>query len=99
MAAATSAFVRRPRGSGFRNPGPVCGDVEDPGDLVNLEEQIPCIDACAVRSNPIWNPVVSRGNSWPYPQEADASEQPEVDAAADVPSPEGIEAEDLVEEE
>jgi hypothetical protein len=38
MAIVTSAFVLRSRGSGFRNPGLVYGDIEDPGDLVNLEE-------------------------------------------------------------
>jgi hypothetical protein len=43
MAIATSAFVLRPGGSGFRSPGLAYGDVEDPGDLVSLEEQIPCI--------------------------------------------------------
>jgi hypothetical protein len=90
---------RRFRVSDFRNPGLFYGNVEDPGDLVNLEEQIPCIAACGIRSNTIWNPIVSRGNSWPYLQEAEASEQPAADAATDVQSPEGVEAEDLVEEE
>jgi hypothetical protein len=99
MTIATSAFVLRPRGSGFGNSGLVCSDVEDSGGLVNLQEQIPCIAACGIRSNPIWNPVVSRGNSWWCPQEAEASEQLADDAATDVPSPEGIEAEDRVEEE
>jgi hypothetical protein len=50
---ATSAFVLRPSGPGFRNPECVSGDVEDPGGLVNLEEQILCIAACGTRSNPI----------------------------------------------
>jgi hypothetical protein len=74
MAIATLVFVLRLRRSRLRNPGLVCRDVDDPGDLVNLEEQIPCIARCGIRSNPIWNPIVSRGNSWPYPQEAEASE-------------------------
>jgi hypothetical protein len=99
MAIAISAFVFRPRGSGFRNPGRVYSDVEDPGDLVNMEEQIPCIAACGIKSNPIWDPIVSRGNSWPYPQGDEASEQPAADAVTDVPSPEGAETEDLVEGE
>jgi hypothetical protein len=68
MEIATSAFVLRPCRSGFRNPGLVYGDVEDPGDLVNLEEPILRIAACGIRCNPIWNQVVSQGNSWPYPQ-------------------------------
>jgi hypothetical protein len=33
MAIATSAFVLRPRGPGFRNPGLVDGDVEYPEEL------------------------------------------------------------------
>jgi hypothetical protein len=70
MAIATSAFVPRPRRYGFRNPGLVYGDVEDLGDLVNSEEQIPYIATCGIRSNP----VVSRGNSWPVPQEVEVSE-------------------------
>jgi hypothetical protein len=98
MAIATSAFVLRPRGPGFRNPGLFYGNVEDPGDLINLEEQISCIAACGIRSNPIQNPIVSRANSWSYPQETEASGQPAVHAAADVPSPEGVEEEDLMEE-
>jgi hypothetical protein len=98
MVIATSAFVPGPRGSGFRNPGLFYGDVEDPGDHVNLEKQVPCIASYGIRNNPIWNPIVSRGNSWPYSEEAEAGEQPTADAAADVPSPEGVEAEDLVEE-
>jgi hypothetical protein len=98
MAIAISVFVLHPRGSGFRNPGLVYGDVEDPGGLVNLEEQISCIAACRIRCNPIRNPIVSRGNSWPYPQEAEASKQPAVDAAADVSSPEAVEASYMVEE-
>jgi hypothetical protein len=85
MAIATSAFVLRSRESGLRNPGLVYGDAEGPGDLVNLEEQIPCIDACGIRSNPIWNPIVSRSNSWPYPQEAEARKQPTANAAANIP--------------
>jgi hypothetical protein len=59
MAIATSDFVPPPRGSGFTNIRLVYGDVEDRGDLVNLEEQIPCIAACRIRTNPIWNPIVS----------------------------------------
>jgi hypothetical protein len=54
-AIATSAFVLRPRGSGFRNPSLVYGDVEDLRDLVSLEEQIRWIAACGIRSNLIWN--------------------------------------------
>jgi hypothetical protein len=59
MAVATSAFILPPRRFGFRNPGHVYGDVEDPGDHVSLEEQILCTVACGIRSNPIWNPIVS----------------------------------------
>jgi hypothetical protein len=99
VAIATSTFVLHPRGAGFRNPELVYGDFEDQGDLVNMEEQILCIAACGIRSNPIWNPIVSRGNSWSCPQESEASEQPAADAAVDIPSLEGVEAEDLVGEE
>jgi hypothetical protein len=42
MATATWAVIRCPRRSGFRNSGLVSGDVEDPVDVVNMEEQIPC---------------------------------------------------------
>jgi hypothetical protein len=35
-----SAFVLHPRRSGFWDPGLVYGDVEDPGDLVNLESLV-----------------------------------------------------------
>jgi hypothetical protein len=95
MAIATSAFVLDPRGSGLRNPGLAYGDVEEPGDLVNLKEQIPYIAACGIRSNPI----TSRGNFWPHSQEIEAHEHRAVDAATDVPALEGVEAEDLAEEE
>jgi hypothetical protein len=42
------------------NPELVYGNIEDAGDLVSLEEQIPCIAACGITSDPIWNPIVSQ---------------------------------------
>jgi hypothetical protein len=95
MAITTSAFVLGPGGSGFMNPGLAYGDVKDPEDLVNLGEQIPYIAACGIRGNAL----ASRGNSWPHPPKIEARERHPRDAATDVPSPEDVEAEDLVEKE
>jgi hypothetical protein len=59
MATGTSTFVLRPRASGFRSPGLVYGGVEDPGALTNPDEHIPCIAPYGIKSNPIWNTVIT----------------------------------------
>jgi hypothetical protein len=82
MANGTSTFILCPRASGFRSPGLVYGDVEDPGALANPDEHIPCIAPYGIRRNPIWNTVITRWDGYPCDFEADAaSEEPPDDIA------------------
>jgi hypothetical protein len=59
--------------------GLACADVEDPGDLLNPDEQIPCIARHGIRRNPRWDVIHSRGDGHlpglPHDEDADAPEQ------------------------
>jgi hypothetical protein len=65
MATGTSTFVLRPRVSGFKSPGFVYSDVEDPGALANPDEHIPYIAPYGIRRNPIWSTTITRWDGYP----------------------------------
>jgi transposase len=75
--------------------------VEDPGDLVNPEEEIPCIAAYGIQKNSVWDSVISRSDGYaPKSIQNNAIAPPEAnDVAGDIPLPNDIDLADPADEE
>jgi hypothetical protein len=101
MAVGTSPFILRPRVYGIRRPGLEDAGVEDPRNLTNPREDIPCISTCGIPQNLIWNALISRDDGNPSgTTQQETTEDPESGNLTGkiVPSDSGGE-EDLIDDE
>jgi hypothetical protein len=101
MAAWITTFVLRPRTSRTRIAGLTYADVEDPGDLVNSEQEIPGIAAYGIQKNAVWDSVISRSDGdAPKSTQNNAIGHLEAnDVASDIRLPTDIDLADQLDEE
>jgi hypothetical protein len=73
--------------------------MEDPGDFVSPEEEIPCIAACGIQKNAAWDSVISRSDGFaPRSTQNNAIGHPEPNDL-DARMPNDIDLTDHVDEE